>query len=228
MTRLAHDLARDKPRRVRLGWLGPAIVALGAAVAAAGIWYMMTARPKAGAEIHTIPVNAHDSLVVRAEAGGDRNFVELRRDGRTVWQAIVPTYAGRADAPGIAWNEVAVSVRVLRGDRAEIFGVSMRDGSKLGGFKLAPGLGAPIAQTTGPVTLTDHVRSYELVEGPNWHHLVSFDLTSGKALWSHDLGVAPVTDGWIDGAALVIVQGGVERRFDSATGAEPRAGKSSG
>lgn len=211
-----------QPRRVRLGWLGPAIVGLGALVAAAGIWFMMTQRPEAGAEIHRIPVNATDVLVVRGEVDGTRNFVELRRDGRTVWQAIVPTYAGRPDAPGIAWNEVAVSVRVMRGKRAEIFGVAMRDGSKLGGFKLAPGLGEPILQTSGPVTLTDHVRSYELVEGAGWHHFVAFDLSTGKALWSHDLGAADVAAGRIDGSTVVLVQGGVERRFDAATGAEHR------
>jgi hypothetical protein len=34
--------------RSRLGWLGPAIVLVGAAVAAAGVWYIVHARPSAG------------------------------------------------------------------------------------------------------------------------------------------------------------------------------------
>ena len=100
-------------RQQRLGWLGPAIVAVGAAVAAAGVWYMVHVRPVAGRVIDTIAVDAEHELVVRAEDGGngDRAFVELRDGGRVAWQAIVPRYAGRPGAPGIAWSPTAVSVR---------------------------------------------------------------------------------------------------------------------
>lgn len=207
-------------RRVRLGWLGPALVLLGVAVAAVGIVYMIVARPAAGAEIHSLRVSDKATLVVRAEAGGERNFVELVRDGRVVWQSIVPMYAGRRDAPGIAWNDVAVSVRIIRNRRAEIFALSMKDGSKLGGFGLAPELGEVVPQTAGPVTLTDHVRSYEIVAGAGWHHVVAFDLTTGRALWSHDLGATPISAGRIEGGAVVLVQGGATRRFETATGIE--------
>lgn len=207
-------------RRVRLGWLGPAIVLLGVLAAAAGIIFMIVARPAAGTEIHSLRVNDKDTLVVRAESGGERNFVELRREGRTVWQSIVPTYAGRADAPGIAWNDVAVSVRIIRNGRAEIFALSMASGSKLGGFGLAPALGEVVPQTAGPVTLTDHVRSYELVAGAGWHHLVAFDLTTGQALWSHDLGATAISAGRIEGGMVTLVQGAATRRFDGATGIE--------
>ena len=57
--------------RNRLGWLGPAIVGVGAAVAGVGTWYMVHARPEAGAVIDTIAVDDHRALVVRAEAGVD-------------------------------------------------------------------------------------------------------------------------------------------------------------
>ena len=55
---------------------------------------------------------------------------------------------GRKGAPGLAWNDVAVTVRILRGDRAEVFALNMQNGTKLGGFRLAPnhgqcGLGLP-------------------------------------------------------------------------------------
>jgi hypothetical protein len=141
-----------------------------------------------------------------------------------VWQSIVPRYAGRPDAPAIAWNEIAVSVRVIRDRRAEIFALSKADGTKLGGFGLAPKFGDVIAQPTGPITLTDHVRSYELVAGADWHHLVSIDLTTGKPVWSADLGAAPVTEGRVDGGVVTLVQGGKPRRFDAATGAEQPPG----
>ncbi len=187
----AHD------RRRRLGWLGPAIVLVGAAAAGVAAWAIATGKPEVGAVIDTIRLDDRASIVVRAERGGDRNFVELREGDRLAWRALVPTYAGRPGAPGVAWNQIAVSVRVVRGDRAEVFAVAMRDGSKLGGFTLAPGQGPAVIATRGPVTLTDHVRSYEIVSGDGWHQLVAFDLSTGEGLWKQDLGAAPIDDGGI-------------------------------
>ncbi len=222
---MALHMAWHRPRR-RLGWLGPAIVIAGAVIAGAGTWYMASARPEVGAVIDTIRIDDRASFVVRAEAGGDRNFVELRDADRLVWRALVPPYAGRPGAPGIAWNRTAVSVRVLRAGRAEVFALAMRDAAKLGGFKLAPGQGPAVIATRGPVTLTDHVRSYEIVGGEGWHQLVAFDLSTGEAAWKQDLGAVPVDDGGVvmpaidqDGAVWLL-QGGRRRTFRSADGAE--------
>src|ERR1051325_7515700 len=99
--------------RTRLGWLGPAIVGTGIAIGAWGVWYMVHARPAAGPEIDRIAIDDRHALVVRAEAGGDRAFVELRSDETVVWQALVLRYGGRPGAPGIAWSPTAVSVRVI-------------------------------------------------------------------------------------------------------------------
>ncbi|HET7504822.1 MAG TPA: hypothetical protein VFK02_27555 [Kofleriaceae bacterium] len=205
-------------RQIRLGWLGPALVLVGAAVAAVGVWYMVHARPAAGAVIDTIPVDAGRSLVVRAEAGGDRAFIELRDGDAVVWQALVPRYAGRPGAPGVAWSPVAVSVRVIRDGHAELFALAMHDASKLGGMRLAPEHGPVVADPPGPITLTDHVRSYEVVSGPDWHQLVAIDLRSGKALWSRELGPAPVQSGGIEGDQVWVDQGAGHRGFALATG----------
>ena len=88
--------------RTRLGWLGPAIVLVGAAVAAVGAWYIVHARPAAGDVIDTIAIGDGRSLVVRRETKGDRAFVELREGDEVKWQALVPRYAGRPGSPGIA------------------------------------------------------------------------------------------------------------------------------
>src|SRR5687768_5568989 len=111
---------RRKTVKRRLGWLGPAIVLLGVAVAAVGTWYAIAAKPIPGAVIDTIAIDGQRSVVIRAEQGGDRSFVELHASGQLVWQAFVPSYAGRPGSPGVAWSPIAVSVRVIRGDRAEI------------------------------------------------------------------------------------------------------------
>lgn len=212
--------------RRRLGWLGPAIAIAGAAVAGVGAWYMVSAKPRAGAIIDTIRIDDRGSFVVRAEeGGGDRNFVELRDGARVVWQAMTPRYAGRPGAPGLAWNETAVTVRVQRTDRAEVFALAIRNAVKLGGFKLAPGLGPAEIATRGPVTLTDHVRSYEFVSGAGWSQLVAIDLTTGEGAWKTDLGPALIEDGGLAGGAVWIQQRGRRRTFQTRDGLEIAAGQ---
>jgi len=204
----------------KLGWLGPAIVIVGAAVAGVAAYAIVTNRPDPGAVIDTIPISADAKLVVRAEEGGDRNFVELHEFGELKWRALTPPYGGRTGASGIAWNGTAISVRVIRDGRAEIFALQRENAAKLGGFKLAPGMGPVIKQTRGPVTLTDHERSYELVEGAGWHQLVAFDLTSGLAVWLRNLGPQPIDDATLADGGVWIVQNGVRRGFAIRDGSE--------
>lgn len=206
--------------RRRLGWLGPVIVLAGVAVAGVGAWYMVHARPAAGAVIEAIAIDDRRALVVRAEAGGERAFVELRDGGDVRWQALVPRYGGRPGKPGIAWSPTAVSVRIVRDGHAELFALAMHDASKLGGMRLAPDHGPIVDDPESPVTLTDHVRSYEVVSGADWHHLVAIDLASGRALWAHELGPARVRAGGVAGGRVWIDQGAGRRSFAPLTGEE--------
>ena len=204
----------------RLGWIGPAIIVVGVAVAGLGVYAMISGKPKVGAVIDTIAIDSHSRFVVRAEDGGDRNFVELVEDGELTWSALVPAYAGRPGAPGIAWSEHAVTVRVIRDQRAEVFALARDNAAKLGGFKLAPGKGPVVKQSIGPVTLTDHVRSYEIVEGPGWHQLVAIELASGQGVWLQDLSADPVDAAGISDGGIWIQQRGARRVFEVATGSE--------
>lgn len=201
-----------------LGWLGPAIVIVGAAVAAVGVWYMVHARPVAGEVVDTIAIEGPRTLVVRGERGGERAFVELRDGDAVVWQALVPRYGGRRGVSGVAWSPGAVSIRVIRDGRAELFALAMSDGHKLGSIRLAPDHG-PIAEAPpGPVTLTDHVRTYEVVSGPDWHQLVAIDLMSGHALWARELGPAPVQAGGVADGRVWVDQGAGPHGFAALTG----------
>jgi hypothetical protein len=206
--------------RSRLGWLGPAIVLVGAAVAALGGWYVVHARPSAGPVIDTIPIDDHQRLVIRGETGGDRAFVELHDGDDLKWQALVPHYAGRPGFPGIAWSPTAVSVRIIRDGHAELFALAMHDASKLGGMRLAPQHADFVDDPASPVTVTDHVRSYEIVSGADWHQLVAIDLRSGKAQWLRELGPAPVRAAGVAGGAVWIDQGTGKRFFAVLTGAD--------
>jgi hypothetical protein len=203
-----------------LGWLGPAIVLVGAGAAGLGVWYMIAAKPVPGDPIDTLAIDTTRSIVVRREAGGDHAFVELRDGDELRWQAFVPHYAGRVGAPGIAWSARAVSIRVDRDGRAEVFAVAMSDAHKLGGMRLAPDHGPVPRDPSGPVTLTDHVRSYEIVAGADWHQLVAIDLDTGKALWKTELGRTPIDSGGVDHEVVWIEQAGVRRSFESDSGAE--------
>ena len=120
------------------GWLGPAIVAVGLAVGGAGVWYMIHARPDAGDVIDTFQVDPDSQLVSAPRPAAIASFLELDRKGETVWQALIPHYAGAKGRPAIAWNDVAVTVRVERSGKAEVFALGMQDAAKLGGFRLAP------------------------------------------------------------------------------------------
>lgn len=215
-----------RPRR--LGWLGPAIVTLGAAVAGVGVWYMVSSKPKPGDVIDTIKIDATSSIVVRAERGGDRAFVELHQGDEVAWQALVPPYAGRPGKPAVAWGEVAISVRVIRDGKAEVFALSRNDASKLGGIHLAGEHGAIKLDAPGPITLTDHIRSYELVTGDGWTQMTGIDLMTGKRLWSTELGPEPVTAGEVNGGLIKLEQGGQKHYYRVFTGREDRSSEATG
>ncbi|HEY6038831.1 MAG TPA: hypothetical protein VIV58_31330 [Kofleriaceae bacterium] len=204
-------------------WLGPTILAVGLAVGGAGVWYMVHARPHAGAVIDTFEVGPNAQLVLRAEEGGDRSFLELDRNGSTVWQALIPHYAGEKGRPAIAWNDTAVTVRVERSGKAEVFALGMADAVKLGGFRLAPEREPITTQKKGPITVTDHIRSYELVGGDKWHELVAVELRTGKALWKADLGHWEVQDAGVQMPYVWVIQAGQKRWYNVLNGNEDRS-----
>jgi len=212
----------------RLGWIGPILVAIGVAVAGLGAWYVVHARPEAGAVIDQFgapELGEGASIVLRSEVGGPHAFVELHgtspKSGDYVrWQAFIPHYAGAPGRPAIAWGPVAISIRVERSGRAEVFPLSTQTGDKLDGFRLASEHEPIATQPTGPITLTDHVHSFELVGGADWHELIAFDLVSGKGSWRVSLGADAIEDGRIVGDRVLLTQAGKQRRFLVSSGAE--------
>jgi outer membrane protein assembly factor BamB len=201
-------------------YLGPILFFIGAAAAVLGIWYVRHAAPKPGAVIDTIPVDKGVDIVVRAEDGGNRSFVELHMNGKVKWSALIPHYAGEAGRPAIAWSPTAVTARFERDGHAEIFAFAMSNAEKIGGYKLAPEHEPITTQKRGPITLTDHIRAYEVVGGTDWHQVIAVDLSTGKGLWKRDLGAGEITDGGVDSGSVWLVQDGKRRLLDSVTGAD--------
>jgi hypothetical protein len=205
----------------RLGWLGPAIIVAGAAVAAVGVWWMIHARPSPGAVLDVIPIDDDAAFVVRAQQGSDRAFVELRgRDGALRWQALVPPYAGRPGAPGLAWNPRQVTVRVIRDGRPEIFALAIHDATKIGGIRLAPDRPpSPTGYTLdAAVTLGDGERGFELIGDASWHELVAIKLAGGVGLWRVDLGAEPIDRAGLSAGAVWVAHGATVRAFAAETG----------
>ena len=205
-------------KKTRLGWLGPAIVLVGAAIAGLAIWFMQSVKPEAGAEIDRIAIGDGKSIVLRKEAHSDRSFIEVRDGNEVKMQALIPHYAGAPGRPAIAWSDKAVTVRVERDGRAEVFAFAMGTAQKLGAYRLAPDHEPITTQPTGPITLTDHLRAFELVGGSDWHQLVAVDIVHGGGLWKVDLGREPVTAGGVDGATVWIQQGERRRAFAATDG----------
>lgn len=206
--------------KVRLGWLGPAIVLFGAAVAGLAIWFMQSVRPVAGEVIDTVQMDANRALVLRKELKSDRSFIELH-DGRELkWQALIPHYAGSKGRPAVAWSERAVTVRVERDGRAEVFAFALNNSAKLGAYRIAVDHEPITTQPQGPITLSDHDRAYELVGGPDWHEVVAVDILKGGGVWKAELGREPVSAAGVESGQVWIEQAGKRRRFDATTGRE--------
>jgi hypothetical protein len=203
----------------RLGWIGPAIVLVGIAGAIAMTWFWRASEPVPGDTIDELDC-AGGKLVVRAERGGDRAFVEMHAGNELKWQGLIPHYPGSRGRPAVACGSDVVTVRVERGGRAEVFGFAVASGQKAGGYRLATEHEPIHVEPTGPITLTDHRRSYEIVGGAGWHQLIAVDLSSGEGVWKADLGPDPVTDGGLHDARVWIRQGARERTFDPETGRE--------
>lgn len=206
--------------RKLLGYIGPIIVLVGAAVAGVGVWYVQNARPIPGDVLDTIQIDAARTIVIRAERGGERSFIELQTSNEVTWQALIPHYAGEPRRPGVAWSARAVTVRVERHGRAEVFAFLISNAAKLGGLRLAPEHEPIRTQRTGPITLTDHQRAYEIVGGEDWNQVIAVDLDTGLGAWKIDLGKGVVRDGGVDHGVVWLQQDGRRRRFDANSGRE--------
>ena len=204
-----------------LGWLGPMIVLVGAAIAGLGVWYVLRAKPVVGDVIDTIEIGSGAKLVVRAEKSGKNGFLELHEAGALKWRAYIPRYAGAPGRPAVAWSDRAVTVRVDRdGGRAEVFAFARGKGHKLGMLRLAQ-IKEPIQiHAHGPITLTDHVRSFEIVTGKDWGYLIAIDLESGEGAWQAELGKAPIGNAGVEPGRVWVEQAGKQRFFDAKTGRE--------
>lgn len=205
-----------------LGYLGPAIVIVGAAAAVLMIWYTQHARPHAGAVIDKIAIDPSHTVVLREEAGGPRSFIELHEGDTVKWQALIPHYAGSPGRRAVAWSDIAITVRVERDARAEVFAFERGNAAKIGALRLAPEHEPITTETSGPITLSDHLRSYEIVGGKGWHQVIAIDLRTGLGVWRVDLGPEPITAGGVDKHGIWLQQGQKRRVLDPATGGEHR------
>jgi hypothetical protein len=187
-------------------WLAPLLLGLGVAIGSLGVWYAVHARPTAGDYYEVFALDARTAVALRREVGSDRSFVELVELGRGVrWQALIPPYAGRPDAPGIAASQVAITVRVRRDGKDELWALSTEDADKLGQVELRSGDARAGARAPGVVTVADHVQSFELVgDATHATAVTAILLAEGRAQWRVDLGADGVANAWLDGRALWI------------------------
>jgi hypothetical protein len=215
-----------RPRRASGRWLAPTLLAIAVAIGGTGVWYALHSRPTPGAYYEVFALDANTAVALRHEVGSERSFVELVELGRGVhWQALIPPYAGRPGAPGLAASTTAITVRVRRAGKDELWALSTNDAEKLGQVELRPGADAPHATPPAVVTVGDRTQSFELVgDASHTTAVTAIELASGKAQWRVDLGPDPIAYGWLDEHTLWIrIHGGGVFGLDRATGARQDA-----
>lgn len=207
--------------RARLGLLGPLVVIVGVAAAAVGIWFMLHVRPAPGKFIDGVALDDDSFIAVREQSGTDRNFIEVTRQNKLLWQAMIPHYAGRVGAPAIGISKTAMTVRIARRGRSEVFGLSLTDSRKLGALLL--GKDRPVSATSHcgeVITVTDDERAFELISSPDDNAIASIDVTSGMAGWQADLGKSPIVDAGVADGVVWVKQLDMIRAFRAVDGSK--------
>ena len=64
------------PRRVRLGWLGPALLLIGALVGGLGVWWMARARPQPGPYVDVLALDEEWAVALRQQRGNRSHWAE--------------------------------------------------------------------------------------------------------------------------------------------------------
>ncbi len=209
-----------KPTRASGKWLAPTLLAIGLAVGGLGVWVMVSSRVHAGAYFEVLATDGPYAVALRHHDDSPRAFLELIEIGHGVrWQAMVPPYAGTPTAPGLAASPTAITVRIRRDGRDELWAMSTRDAEKLGQPGLVPGAPAPGVQPPAVVTVADSVQSFEFAGAVDHEtSVVGIELAVGAPKWRIELGKVSVRGAWLDAKTLWIDTGAAPLGIDRATG----------
>ena len=209
------------PRRASGRWLAPLLLAAGVAIGGFGVWFMLHARPTPGAYYEVFAMDDRRAVALRHEEGTERSFAELLEIGRGVrWQALIPPYAGRPTAPGIAASPTAVTVRVRREGKDWVWALSTDDNDKLGEVELILGPTRAGAHPPAVVTVSDATQSFEFA-GDESHStsVTAIRLADGHPQWRSDVGQGDVAAAWLCAPGLCIsTPDGTQVVLDRATG----------
>ncbi len=205
--------------RARLGLLGPLLVVVGLLAGTFGIWFMLHVRPVAGRFIDGFALDDDSYIAIREQAGTDRNFIEVTRQNKQLWQAMIPHYAGRVGAPAIGVSSAAITVRIARRGRSEVFGLSLTDARKMGALLLGKDRKPTATSHCGEIiTLTDDGMAFELLSTEDDNAIAAVFVSTGGAGWQAPLGKALVTDAGVALGVVWVKQGTTITAFHAADG----------
>lgn len=184
-----------------------------------GIWYTVHVRPVPGRFIDGFALDDESYIAIREQPGTDRNFIEVTRQNQQLWQAMIPHYAGRVGAPAIGVSPTAMTVRIARRGRSEVFGLSLTDARKMGALLLGKDRKPTASSHCGEIiTLTADGHAFELLSTEQDNAIASVDVSTGAAGWQAPLGKSPITDAGVTNGVVWIIQGATITAFRAADG----------
>jgi hypothetical protein len=201
------------------------VMALGLGLGGVGAWWVVHARPRPGEFIDVLATN-EGAVVVRREQASDRAFLEVYDGSRLRWRGMVPRYAGKPGALGVAASRRSVTVRVVRAGHPYLFAFDADTGNKVDSFDLLPPSAPPDEDAytlPGVATVSDGTRGAEILAAPGGGtQIIGVALDERRLAWKKTLA-GTATDAWITGDTLVVQLGADRHALKLADGAETPA-----
>jgi hypothetical protein len=185
-------------------------------------YWMIKAKPEAGAYIDALALDGGFAVTLREEKTEGRAFVELiGLDEGLRWQALIPTYRVGEGAIGVAAAQHAVTVRFPRAGHTQLFGFSASSAQKLGTIILGEELPDEPDGHAAPAvaSLSGGAQAFEVIESDDGAgRIYAISMLRGAIDWTRDLPEAGIEAIWITSDEVVVEQPGTLARIARADG----------
>jgi hypothetical protein len=194
-----------------------ACVVLVAGLSTPAAYWMIKAKPEAGAYIDALALDGDFAVTLREEKTEGRAFVELiGLDEGLRWQALIPTYQVGEGAIGVAAAQHAVTVRFPRAGHTQLFGFSASSAQKLGTIILGEELPDEPDGHAAPAvaSLSAGAQAFEVIESDDGvARIYAISMLRGAVEWVRELPEPGIEAIWITPGEVVVEMPGTLARI---------------